>query len=265
MLIPRIITALILAALVIAGIFYLPPIWFEILAAIIVFLGIREITVLFWQNSPVKSYTFIFAALLLFLLLELTLPIVGILAGCCFWLISPYLLSRYTKTEKSTTPNELSKWFVGNLIFIPCLLSIIELKLHFGAKYLLYILLIVWATDIGAYFAGRFFGKNKLAPIISPKKTIEGLIGGVLLAFLLAIAGSIFLLDRVNWTLILLTMVASLWSVIGDLFESMLKRQARVKDSGNLLPGHGGIYDRIDSLTAALPIFALGLRLIINF
>jgi phosphatidate cytidylyltransferase len=264
MLIPRIITAIILATLVIAGIFYLPPIWFEILATIIVFLGVREVAVLFWKNAPIKGYVFIFAALLLFLFLELTFPIIGIIVGCCFWVISPYLLSRYTKTEKSTTPNELSKWFIGTIVFIPCLLSIIELKLHFGAKYLLYILLIVWATDIGAYFAGRFFGKNKLAPIISPKKTIEGLIGGLALAFVLAIAGSTFLVGKVNSNLILLTMVASLWSVIGDLFESMLKRQAQVKDSGKLLPGHGGIYDRIDSLTAALPIFVLGLKLIIH-
>jgi phosphatidate cytidylyltransferase len=262
MLIPRIITAALLVLLVLVAIFYLPPLWFKILAALLVFFAAWELSGLFWQQSPMKRGLFLLASLLIFLGLEFTRPFLGMVAGVGFWVIAPYILAHYTKTGTSVAKNEVSKWLIGILIFIPCLLSLIELKTTFGAAYLLYILVIVWITDIGAYFAGRIFGNKKLAPKISPKKTVEGLLGGLIFALVAAIIGNLLLTAHLNWTLLLLTMVASLWSVIGDLFESMLKREANVKDSGSLLPGHGGVYDRIDSLTAALPIFTLGMLFI---
>ena len=123
----------------------------------------------------------------------------------------------------------------------------------------------MWAADSGAYFAGRrfggrWFGGRKLAPRISPNKTLEGLLGGVLLAAIVAAAGALLLdvpASRLPEVLgvVLLTV---LFSVAGDLFESLLKRHAGVKDSGTLIPGHGGILDRVDSLLAALPVFAVG-------
>ena len=129
----------------------------------------------------------------------------------------------------------------------------------------LLLLLLVWAADSGAYFAGRrfggrWFGGRKLAPRISPNKTLEGLLGGVLLAAIVAAAGALLLdvpASRLPEVLgvVLLTV---LFSVAGDLFESLLKRHAGVKDSGTLIPGHGGILDRVDSLLAALPVFAVG-------
>ena len=120
------------------------------------------------------------------------------------------------------------------------------------------------------------WGKHLLSSAISPKKTVEGLLGGILTALLVAIAGVFLLKSAIvkpsvmgfdfsplkNISLVMLSLVTCLWSVIGDLFESMLKRLAGVKDSGKILPGHGGMYDRIDSLTSAIPIFALGLLLI---
>ena len=129
---------------------------------------------------------------------------------------------------------------------------------------MLYVLAIVWAADIGAYFTGLRFGKNLLGAKISPKKTIEGLIGGIVAALLVATIGGFLLhFTGIRWLFILtLAVIVCLWSVIGDLFESMLKRQAGVKDSGVILPGHGGVYDRIDSLTAAIPLFALGLLIL---
>ncbi|MBT8436567.1 MAG: phosphatidate cytidylyltransferase, partial [Gammaproteobacteria bacterium] len=130
----------------------------------------------------------------------------------------------------------------------------------YGGEMLLYLFSIVWIADIGAYFSGRRFGKRKLAPAISPGKTWEGFCGG-LVANLLWIIGIYFF--STGWgfgflQFVLIGVATSLISVVGDLFESILKREAGVKDSGKLLPGHGGVLDRIDSLIAASPVFVAG-------
>ena len=128
-----------------------------------------------------------------------------------------------------------------------------------GPYALLFILLWVWAADTGAYFAGRAMGKHKLAPLVSPGKTIEGLIGGVVLA-LLVVAGvfAAGLLEANLVPLMAVALMTVLASALGDLFESMVKRQRGFKDSGTILPGHGGMLDRIDSVTAAMPIALAG-------
>jgi phosphatidate cytidylyltransferase len=122
------------------------------------------------------------------------------------------------------------------------------------------LLVIVWAADVGAYAIGRWLGRVKLAPKVSPGKTWEGVTGGVLLAALAAWAAAV-LLGLPAAPLIGLGIATALASVVGDLTVSMFKRNVGLKDSGTLLPGHGGVLDRIDSLTAAVPIFALGLKL----
>lgn len=131
---------------------------------------------------------------------------------------------------------------------------------HSSPWWLMYVFGLVWCADSGAYFAGRAFGRRKLAPLVSPNKTIEGLCGGVLTAFVLMIVALIYLkLPFVTAIcFIALSVITVLSSVLGDLFESMLKRLAGVKDSGSILPGHGGILDRTDSILAATPIFAIG-------
>ena len=120
---------------------------------------------------------------------------------------------------------------------------------------------LIWAADVGAYFAGKAIGKIKLSPNVSPKKTVEGLVGGVILSLIVAGTYVFVSLDSPSisdyLTFGVLSIIISLASVIGDLFESVLKRLANVKDSGRLLPGHGGMLDRIDSLTCAAPIFFL--------
>ena len=127
-----------------------------------------------------------------------------------------------------------------------------------GGSYVFYVLLVVWAADIGAYFAGRRFGRLKLAPAVSPNKTWEGLFGGVAGGLLVACAGAAwFGLERLPFISLGLAIV--LISVVGDLTESMFKRHAGLKDSGSLLPGHGGVLDRIDSITASIPLFVVGL------
>ncbi len=120
------------------------------------------------------------------------------------------------------------------------------------------LLLIVWAADVGAYVFGRLLGRRKLAPAVSPGKTWEGVSGGCFAAGLVA-GGAALLLHQPIGSLVGLGVATALVSVIGDLTQSMFKRNVGLKDSGKLLPGHGGVLDRIDSLTAAVPVFALGL------
>ena len=130
---------------------------------------------------------------------------------------------------------------------------------YHGAKLVLYVCFIVWAADSGAYFTGKSLGKRKMAPNVSPNKTIEGLIGGILTALLVG-------WGTAKWfdiefssaaAFIAITLVTVVISVLGDLVESMFKRVSGIKDSSNIIPGHGGVLDRIDSLTAAFPVFAL--------
>jgi phosphatidate cytidylyltransferase len=127
-----------------------------------------------------------------------------------------------------------------------------------GPILVLFLLLLVFAADVGAYFAGRSFGRLKLAPRVSPGKTWEGVIGGFAAAAIVAIVGA-YWLSLPLWTFLALCSAVVMVSIVGDLTESMFKRHAGVKDSSNLLPGHGGILDRIDSITAAAPMFALGM------
>lgn len=134
--------------------------------------------------------------------------------------------------------------------------------------WLMYVFLLVWCADSGAYFVGRKLGRRKMAPNVSPNKSMEGLAGGLATGLLVVIGISVFKLQLSGVALIsfvALSAVTILASVLGDLFESMLKRQAGVKDSGTILPGHGGVLDRIDSLLSATPIFALGFWALSHF
>lgn len=148
-------------------------------------------------------------------------------------------------------------WICGALVIVPAWLALDLLYLQ-EPELLLFVLLIVWVADIGAYFVGKGFGRVKLAPRISPGKTWEGVLGGLSAVMVLAAMGSQVLGINIAVLVPFCAAVAML-SIVGDLTVSMFKRNAGVKDSGSLFPGHGGVLDRIDSVTAAAPLFALAL------
>ena len=120
-------------------------------------------------------------------------------------------------------------------------------------------LLIIWGADVGAYFAGKSLGKTKLAPVVSPNKTWEGAIGGLVLAVIVGVTVASLLSLNLDWfKFSVFVVIMVVLSVFGDLFESMLKRQADIKDSSNILPGHGGLLDRLDSTLSVAPFFVAG-------
>lgn len=196
-----------------------------------------------------------------FALLQLVIVI-----GVAWWLLAILWLRHYHFASDHASHARAFKLVAGSLAVVPawCALGVIHASEPNGHQWLLLALFLVWAADTGAYFAGRKFGgkvfSRKLAPRISPNKTIEGLLGGLTLALAVAIAGALLIGAGVEQLPAIgaVALATVLFSVVGDLFESMLKRHVGVKDSGNLIPGHGGVLDRLDGVLAALPVFALG-------
>jgi len=163
--------------------------------------------------------------------------------------------------------NALTAALAGLLSLVPCWLALVYVTVSTQTTHwVLFTLALVWAADTGAFFAGRWLGRVPLAPRVSPKKTWEGVIGGVLLSGLVAWVAARWLLPVKDvWPFVMTCVAVAALSIVGDLTESMLKRAAGLKDSGSLFPGHGGMLDRIDSVTAAAPalVFALlGLKVI---
>jgi phosphatidate cytidylyltransferase len=189
-----------------------------------------------------------------------------IYAGVAWWfVVTFYLIKKHPKpVSRDVSPLKL----LAGMLVIPAAMFAMNAvhARHNGPEWLLYGLMLVWVADTGAYFSGKRFGKNKLAPAISPGKTREGLIGAIAaVCVYTAVAAYYFGLDITSAVyLLLLAVVLTLVSVAGDLYESVLKREYGVKDSGAILPGHGGILDRIDSVLAAMPVFMVGHALVLQ-
>ena len=184
--------------------------------------------------------------------------------GLLFWMLMVFVLAGYPE-NKSAWNNESKIACMGMLVLIPSWVGLVVLKsLEEAGLLVLALVILVAAVDIGAYFAGVNFGSRKLAPNLSPKKTWEGVWGGFALCAVISVAmiwaANSYFLDLTSAQMVVLFFLAPLttfFSVIGDLLESMLKRNQNIKDSGRLLPGHGGILDRIDGLVATAPPFVL--------
>lgn len=260
----RIITAAILLPTFLAALFYFQPIFWAALLLVLTVTGAREWCKL--AGFSVKNaivfmlMTALMGGELLFLLSEAITgdhytPLFTVIYSLSFvfWvLVVPFLLRL---TEPIKTPIILM--MIGWLVLLPTCLALYQLR-EISPMLLLGIIATVWIADTAAYFTGRAFGKNKLAAVISPGKTWEGVAGAVLGVFIYALIWHQMTNDQSLTTfLIPLLLVLTALGVVGDLFESMMKRQAGLKDSGNLLPGHGGILDRIDALTSTLPVAML--------
>lgn len=262
----RVITAAILLPVVLALIL-LPPTGFFAAVVAIVFVGAAwEWAQLAGFRTPVgralvaAGAAVVFLVLLLVrthgLLAALTFAGVAWWVACCFW------LRHFTFAAAPNSENRMLKLGAGLLVIVPALAAVTDMHASFrGHGWTLLSLVIVWAADTGAYFSGRYFGRRKLAPRISPGKTWAGVYGAFVAGGLVALIGGWLLgvSDAGQLAgLLVLGVVTVAVAVVGDLFESLMKRHASVKDSGHLFPGHGGLLDRLDSVFAALPIFAAG-------
>ncbi|HHB91763.1 MAG TPA: phosphatidate cytidylyltransferase [Thioploca sp.] len=176
-----------------------------------------------------------------------------------WWLIALYLTWQYQQGQDLLPTSPLIKALLGLVILIPAWIALLLLREEHGGQSVLFLFVLIWAADSGAYFAGKRWGKTKLANKVSPGKTLEGVAGALLMGTVVAIGYTILQATSLNFILLCLVIIPI--SILGDLLESMFKRQMNIKDSGNILPGHGGMLDRIDSLTSAAPIFVGGLIL----
>lgn len=174
-----------------------------------------------------------------------------------FWILASVAVSLYPK-GKQLYQYKMINLLIGCFVLVPALMCAIALQMA-SPRWLLYLIILVCAADIGAYFSGKKWGRNHISPQLSPGKTLEGVMGAIVAGLVVTAIG--FFALKVNasiFTWFLLNFLTILFSIVGDLFESLFKRQQNLKDSGSLLPGHGGVMDRLDSLTAAIPIFTIG-------
>ena len=267
----RLLAALVMTPLAIAAILFLPTPWLALLAAVLFLGGLWEWLRLSEVEDTLARTLLLALNLLLMVAMvwasrtasggSLVLFQVAAMIGVAWWLLAALWLRAYDFGSDHDTGARVAKLAAGTFAVIPawCALVLIHAQHPNGHIWLLTALAIVWAADTGAYFAGRRFGRRKLSPRISPNKTVEGLVGGAVAGVLVGVAGGALAgagaakLPAVA----LCALVVVLSSVVGDLFESLLKRHAGVKDSGDLIPGHGGLLDRMDSVLAALPAFVL--------
>lgn len=267
----RVITGLILAPLFLWALYALPPV------AVSVLLG-SVFLAAFWEASALVGFTRSVARYLYVSVVAVTGTVIAILilrgefgswaivisaVAVIWWILVPFLLHRFTNTEPGIYGSPTGRGMVATFILLSSWAAIEALYIGDAARprMLVNLILLIWVADSGAYFSGKYLGTHKLAPIVSPGKTIEGVVGGLIGAAIVASVFARLLLgmdtaQTIIW--VAFSMVVTLLSVWGDLNESALKRVAHVKDSGTIIPGHGGFFDRIDAITAAAPVYLLG-------
>jgi phosphatidate cytidylyltransferase len=253
---------------VVVGLFYLPTTGFALLLALVIAAGLWE-----WSRLiPLAALPGQILYPLVILLLLWQLQVAGLAssampllwAGLGFWVVALLYLPRAVVSTGHGAGSRLLKSLAGILVTVPAWAALVLLhgRVPDGPFVILYLLVLVWLADSGAYFAGRRWGRRKLAPVISPGKTWEGVYGAMAVCTVYAVAVGLSYGDTLKQAagLLLVSLLTVMFSIVGDLLESLMKRQAGIKDSSNLIPGHGGVLDRIDSLTAAAPVFFLGLH-----
>ena len=256
----RILTALVLLPIVLGALFALERQMFAWVAAVFFLAAGWEWTGLMPRTANWQRMLWLGLLAALMFIAEWFRPLWLMGWMPLWWLVALYFVVRFPDLAQLWHRQSIMS-VVGVLLLLPSWGAVVHIQDVglfglAGSWALLFILSWVWAADTGAYFTGRAFGRHKLAVHVSPGKTLEGLAGGLVLAMALSVGVAVYLLPhRPSWPVMLMLVCAVvLASVLGDLLESMVKRQKGVKDSGKLLPGHGGMLDRIDSVTAALPI-----------
>lgn len=301
MLLQRILTALVLAAVALTAVLQLPSLYFSLFIAVITLLAAYEWMGLTGIEKTSKKLLFMVA---------LIVPMLGL----TYWTVLLELLSEAMEWPEIKDYSDAPEWFVivpvlfwvvmmmlirkagpqlldmefkprfnafaGWLVLISAWMFLTNLRSFYGSGMVIYFLLLICAADITAFFAGKKWGKDKLAPEISPGKTLQGMYGALVSAVVCGIGFTIFAMNTASesqepqegalrflnglvWTdMVVLSVLTVLVSIYGDLFFSLIKRKKGVKDSGSLLPGHGGVLDRVDSVIAATPFFYAGILLI---
>ncbi len=256
----RLCTAMVLIPGVIALVFYTPRVPFALITLLVYLLAAWE-----WSNFlgiQQKRWRFAYMGCMFILLfgLKVVPKHLWILLACSWWGCAAYLVAWYPRVKQVwSRPTGLVLMSIATLIPFYLVLNLLQ-QVHVGPWLLMYLLLLVWSADTGAYCAGKRWGKHKLAPHVSPGKTWEGVAGAVVLALAVGIVIPLTCFPQLSllipsWSKqIILIVIVVVASIVGDLLESMLKRERGIKDSGRCLPGHGGILDRIDGLLAALPV-----------
>ncbi|GAB4254899.1 MAG: phosphatidate cytidylyltransferase [Methylomicrobium sp.] len=285
MLLQRIVTALILAPLVVMAVYLLPIHYFTLFVALVVLAAGWEWCGLTGVDRPSRRLLFQLALILPMAgvyfwtyILELLAQLLDwpeiraqsgllewlVVLPVLFWVVMMFLIRNASEALLKADIKGIHKALMGWLVLFFAWMFLYRMRAFYGADMAMYLLLLVWIADIAAYFVGKKFGDVKLAPTISPGKTVAGFYGALVSSALSAVVLS--LVFGFNWMIgadfLLLSVLTVLISICGDLFFSLMKRRQGVKDSGSILPGHGGILDRIDSLVAAIPFFYAGILLI---
>lgn len=258
----RILTALLLIPLLIWGICSAPPVLYKLLCALVITLSAWEWAQFIGFNTKTLSLVYI-VVVFVGIIFATCMPIKTILSiTTLIWLWAFVAVAMYSRGGQAEGFQYSWIRAIAGVFFLSAMwLSLVNLRYteNFGAGWVLLSLFMVWATDTGGYFVGRLCGRHSLALRVSPKKTWEGFCGGLGLALLVAFVGlfTLSIPTGHRWIFMGIALMTALFASMGDLTVSLLKRQVGLKDSGNILPGHGGILDRVDSVAAGLVIFNL--------
>ena len=262
----RIVTGSLLAAFVAAATLLLPSVWFAVLIAAFALVGAWEWSGMAGWPSAGQRLAYCVASMPVLLGAGWLLQSQGgawavLLAGLVWWLVALAWVVRFQQGQTVDVMNHpLVRLIVGWLILVPSWAAVTHLHsaLASGPWLVLYLVFLIATADSAAYFVGRRLGSRRLASNVSPGKSLEGVAGALLAATLFAIVAGLAFRSVPLLGFVVVSLITALVSILGDLSESVFKRRAGLKDSGSIVPGHGGILDRIDSYTAAAPIFVLG-------
>ncbi len=267
MLIQRVATALVLLPLLLSLVWFAPTAWlYGVLSAVGGVIAWEWAALMGWTTAGRRALYAAIALGCLGLAWRVPAHVLVAVASVPWWLAAPLVFAGYPQNLQRHRPGAVLMGALGLVLIVSAINAVATLHaMPNGPLRLLFVLFLVFAADTGAFLAGRAFGKRKLAPEISPGKSIEGALGGLLLCAAWALTAGVFVFEVYGAAqvaaLLGLSLIVAVASVIGDLSESMFKRMVGVKDSGHILPGHGGILDRVDSILAAAPVMVLGLQL----